>query len=239
MNRSFLIGGFFLSMAAHGQAFKATVAALVEASCIDCHDAETPKADFNLAELSRDLNEGKSLSTWVRLFDRVEKLMHQAIAQHPPFIPGCHLLFQSLQLSKQWQQGIDTYAHLSTTQQQELRPTLVQFLCERYLQTNDLSLLNQALAQDPHCSRARHLRLPHMVSPLMDVDFILHQDIDYFPKLLPFLEKHVEPNNLRQYQTWLKQATHRQHHPQVLLAASLHVGLVGPGLAAAVAVIAA
>ena len=54
--------------------FPKPVEAFLENHCIDCHDAETPKADFNLAELSRDLNEGESLSTWVRLFDRVEKL---------------------------------------------------------------------------------------------------------------------------------------------------------------------
>ena len=41
MNRVFLIGSLILSIAAHGQAFKAAVVPLIEASCIDCHDKDT------------------------------------------------------------------------------------------------------------------------------------------------------------------------------------------------------
>ena len=42
--------------------------------CMDCHDEESAKADFNLEALSRDLSVEKTLSAWVRIFDRVEKL---------------------------------------------------------------------------------------------------------------------------------------------------------------------
>ena len=49
------------------------VEALIENHCLNCHDAEAPKADFNLTELPRDLSKSKTLSTWVRLFDRLDK----------------------------------------------------------------------------------------------------------------------------------------------------------------------
>jgi len=42
--------------------------------CMGCHDEESAKADFNLEALSRDLSVEKTLSAWVRIFDRVEKL---------------------------------------------------------------------------------------------------------------------------------------------------------------------
>ena len=42
--------------------------------CMDCHDEESTKTDFNLESLSRDLSVEKTLSDWVRIFDRVEKL---------------------------------------------------------------------------------------------------------------------------------------------------------------------
>lgn len=152
------------------------------------------------------------------MYDRVEELMRQAIATHPPFIQGCQLLFQSFQTSKQWQQGIQTYAELPLEQQEGLRATIAHFLCERYLETKDKVLLDRALMAEPLCSRARHLRLPYMDSPVADIDYILQQNIDYFPELIPFLKQQVEPNQLTQYQAWLKQAMQQQPQPQVLLA---------------------
>ena len=53
--------------------FPAPVETLLDQHCMDCHGTESAKADFNLADLSRDLSKGKTLSTWVRLFDRVDK----------------------------------------------------------------------------------------------------------------------------------------------------------------------
>jgi lipopolysaccharide assembly protein B len=152
------------------------------------------------------------------MYDRVEELMRQAIATHPPFTRGCQLLFQSFQASKQWQQGIQTYAELPREQQEGLSATIAHFLCERYLETKDKVLLDRALTAEPRCSRARHLRLPHMDSPVADIDYILQQNIDYFPELLPFLKQQVEPHQLTQYQAWLKQALQQQPQPQVLLA---------------------
>lgn len=49
------------------------VEAFIDNHCLNCHDAEAPKANFNLSELPRDLSNSKTLSTWVRLFDRVDK----------------------------------------------------------------------------------------------------------------------------------------------------------------------
>ena len=51
----------------------AAVESFLETHCLDCHDAEAPKTDFNLEGLSRDLADGKTLAAWIRLFDRVEK----------------------------------------------------------------------------------------------------------------------------------------------------------------------
>lgn len=49
------------------------VEVFLDSHCVDCHDSDEPKADFDLTGLSRDLTDGKTLSTWVRLFDRVDK----------------------------------------------------------------------------------------------------------------------------------------------------------------------
>ena len=72
MNRLFLIGGLLLGMAAHGQAFKAAVAPLVAASCIDCHDADTD-TQLNFEELGHDLSDAATFRQWVKIFDRVGK----------------------------------------------------------------------------------------------------------------------------------------------------------------------
>ncbi|MCP4211850.1 MAG: sulfatase-like hydrolase/transferase, partial [Halieaceae bacterium] len=55
-----------------GQAFKVALAPLVEASCIDCHDADT-KTQLNFEELGHDLSDATTFRQWVKIFDRVEK----------------------------------------------------------------------------------------------------------------------------------------------------------------------
>ncbi len=43
MNRSIAITLLLIALPTHGQVFKDALAPLVEASCIDCHDADTEK----------------------------------------------------------------------------------------------------------------------------------------------------------------------------------------------------
>ena len=57
---------------AHGQAFKDAVTPLIEASCIDCHDADTD-TQLNFEELGHDLSESATFRQWVKVFDRVQK----------------------------------------------------------------------------------------------------------------------------------------------------------------------
>jgi hypothetical protein len=62
---------FGLSLgAASAQSFKADVALLVEASCIQCHDADTDTA-LNFEALDIDLADPESFLKWEKVFDRV------------------------------------------------------------------------------------------------------------------------------------------------------------------------
>ena len=73
MNRFISIAPLLLiALPTHGQAFKDALAPLVEASCIDCHDADT-KTQLNFEELGSDLSDEVTFSKWVKIFDRVEK----------------------------------------------------------------------------------------------------------------------------------------------------------------------
>ena len=45
----------------------------VENHCYDCHDDSIAKGEFDLFSLSRNLLEPQSLSTWIRVYDRIEK----------------------------------------------------------------------------------------------------------------------------------------------------------------------
>jgi len=72
VNRLLLIGGLLLGMTAHGQAFKAAVAPLVETSCIDCHDADTD-TPLNFETLGHDLTDAATFQKWVKIFDRVQR----------------------------------------------------------------------------------------------------------------------------------------------------------------------
>ena len=73
MNRFIVIALLLLiALPTHGQAFKDALAPLVEASCIDCHDADT-KTKLNFEELGHDLSDATTFGQWVKIFDRVDK----------------------------------------------------------------------------------------------------------------------------------------------------------------------
>ena len=72
MNRSIAIALLLVGLHAHGQAFKAAVAPLVEASCIDCHDADTDTS-LNFEKIGHDLSDAATFRQWVKIFDRVDK----------------------------------------------------------------------------------------------------------------------------------------------------------------------
>ncbi|MDP7051945.1 MAG: DUF1592 domain-containing protein, partial [Verrucomicrobiota bacterium] len=61
-----------IGLPAHGQAFKAAVSPLVEASCIDCHDADTD-TQLNFEKIGHDLSDAATFRQWVKIFDRVQK----------------------------------------------------------------------------------------------------------------------------------------------------------------------
>ena len=73
MNRNIVIALLLLiGLPAHGQAFKAAVSPLVEASCIDCHDANTD-TQLNFEKLGHDLSDAATFRQWMKIFDRVQK----------------------------------------------------------------------------------------------------------------------------------------------------------------------
>ena len=73
MNRSIVIILLLvIGLPALGQAFKAAVSPLVEASCIDCHDADTD-TPLNFEKLGHDLSDAATFRQWVKIFDRVDK----------------------------------------------------------------------------------------------------------------------------------------------------------------------
>ena len=73
MNRSIVIILLLvIGLPAHGQAFKAAVSPLVEASCIDCHDADTD-TPLNFEKIGHDLSDAATFRKWVKIFDRVDK----------------------------------------------------------------------------------------------------------------------------------------------------------------------
>ena len=74
MNRSITIATLLLviGLPAHGQAFKAAVSPLMEASCIDCHDTDTDTR-LNFEKLGHDLSDAATFRQWVKIFDRVDK----------------------------------------------------------------------------------------------------------------------------------------------------------------------
>ena len=73
MNRSITIALLLLiALPTHGQAFKDAFAPLVEASCIDCHDADTD-TPLNFEKIGHDLTDADTFRQWVKIFDRVDK----------------------------------------------------------------------------------------------------------------------------------------------------------------------
>ena len=72
MNRIIVIALLLLiGLSAHGQAFKDALALLVEASCIDCHDANTD-TQLNFEKLGHDLSDPNTFRQWVKIFDQVD-----------------------------------------------------------------------------------------------------------------------------------------------------------------------
>jgi hypothetical protein len=72
MNRFITITLLLIGLPAHGQAFKEAVKPLVEASCIDCHDADT-ETPLNFEKIGHDLSDAATFRQWVKVFDRVDK----------------------------------------------------------------------------------------------------------------------------------------------------------------------
>ena len=73
MNRFIAIALLLLiALPTHGQAFKDAVAPLIEASCMDCHDADTD-TPLNFEELGVDLSDIETFRKWVKIYDRVQK----------------------------------------------------------------------------------------------------------------------------------------------------------------------
>ena len=73
MNRSIVIILLLvIGLPAHGQAFKAAVSPLMEASCIDCHDANAD-TQLNFEKLGHDLSDAATFRQWIKIFDRVQK----------------------------------------------------------------------------------------------------------------------------------------------------------------------
>jgi hypothetical protein len=64
-----LLGCAFTSVAGD---FKTAVAPLIEASCMDCHDADTETA-LNFEQLGFDLTDADAFKHWEKVFDRVER----------------------------------------------------------------------------------------------------------------------------------------------------------------------
>ncbi len=69
MNGAFLQTGIFLILAFSARAFEKEVAPLIEASCIDCHDADT-KTRLNFEALEFDLSKPENFSQWEKIYDR-------------------------------------------------------------------------------------------------------------------------------------------------------------------------
>lgn len=71
MNQFLTIALLFFALPIYGQAFKEAWAPLVEASCIDCHDANTD-TPLNLEKIGHDLSDPNTFRQWVKIFDQVD-----------------------------------------------------------------------------------------------------------------------------------------------------------------------
>ena len=70
---SVLIQGIFLaSLAPLALGFEAEIAPLLEASCLECHDAET-KTDLNFEELGHDLSDPAVFRRWEMVYDQIRR----------------------------------------------------------------------------------------------------------------------------------------------------------------------
>ena len=73
MKHSFVIliaSCLLMPLEAKAQSFKADVEPLIEASCIQCHDADT-ETRLNFERLGYDLADPDTFRQWEKVFDRV------------------------------------------------------------------------------------------------------------------------------------------------------------------------
>lgn len=52
--------------------FEKSVQPVLKEFCMDCHDSESKKGDFDLSALKFDLNDSRAYTKWVKVFDRVD-----------------------------------------------------------------------------------------------------------------------------------------------------------------------
>ena len=55
-----------------GPAFAQPPAAFIQKHCLDCHDAESKRGDFDLSSLKPDLTNADNFARWVKVHDRIE-----------------------------------------------------------------------------------------------------------------------------------------------------------------------
>jgi len=67
----FVASCWIVPSGAVAQSFKADIAPLVKAACIDCHDADT-ETRLNFEQLSYDLADANAFRQWEKIFDRVK-----------------------------------------------------------------------------------------------------------------------------------------------------------------------
>jgi len=75
MNRvvpAFLSIGWLVVFDASAQAFRSSVAPLIQGSCVHCHDADT-KTELNVSSLGDDLTDPATFRQWEDIYDRVNK----------------------------------------------------------------------------------------------------------------------------------------------------------------------
>ena len=60
-----------LSVAHGGNALPAPIPSFIDQYCVDCHDRESKKGDFDLTSLESDLSDPRAFQTWLKVHDRI------------------------------------------------------------------------------------------------------------------------------------------------------------------------
>ncbi len=71
MNSRFLLALPFLACVSVASAAIPTIKPFLDQHCMDCHDSDVKKGNFDLSSLSTDGADAAALKKWVRVFDRV------------------------------------------------------------------------------------------------------------------------------------------------------------------------